>query len=87
MRIDLDALAELRALCERDERECEAAMSLSEDEDDFSYFGEFCSRGYAKSNTDWERLFFSDSGVYEKRLEWLGENEARVRQATGTLHA
>jgi hypothetical protein len=81
------ALNELRALCQRDERECQAAMTRAADEDDFSHFGTFVDRGYGKRDIKWQEAFFSDSGVYEKRLAWLGANEGLIRKIVGALHA
>jgi hypothetical protein len=85
------ALETLRTLCERDERECEALLERSEaefDEDRYGsppFFAEFTSRSYSAPASDWEPLFYSERGVYEKRLVWLAANEARVRRAMGIL--
>ena len=83
------ALATLRALCERDERECGETIERSVREDDGStnappYFAEFTARSYSAPPNDWEPLFYGEA-VYQKRLDWLVANEARVRRALGIL--
>jgi hypothetical protein len=85
------ALDDLHALCIRDEQEClrarNHAANISDDEAS-RCFVEFTRRSYGKNRGyDWEELFFSDSGLYERRLEWLAANEARVRKALGVLHS
>ncbi len=82
------ALDKLYALCERDERECEEAILQESNRDDESEFGDFTSRSYGRldGETEWEALFFDDSGVYEKRLAWLVANEGRIRNLVGALH-
>jgi hypothetical protein len=84
------ALETLRALCERDEHECEETIERSIRDDDGTtdgplYFAEFTARSYGAKGNDWEDLFYDDGGAYEKRLAWLAANEARVRRALGTL--
>jgi len=71
------ALHRLRILCADHEAECAALQLRAEEEDDFRYFGEFT----AKKSPDWEKLFYTFSGIVEKRLAWLAANEFRVRQA------
>lgn len=84
------ALSTLRALCERDERECGELLERSETEFDEEcygsppFFAEFTSRSYSAPRNDWEPLFYGDD-VYERRLAWLAANEARVRKVMGTL--
>jgi hypothetical protein len=85
-----EALGQLRILCERDERECSEALQRSEQEDtglteDIPYFAEFTKRSYASRVNDWEKLFWSKSGIYQRRLVWLDVNEARVRKALSML--
>lgn len=84
------ALQQLRLLCERDEAECKAILLRSEEEDyglteDIPYFAEFTKRSYACRGNKWEELFWSESGIYQKRCAWLAENEARVRRTLGSL--
>ena len=74
------AVDDLRRLCERDDRECEAAMVRSVKEGDFSHFSSFTSRVITEPGNDWQALFFDDSGVYETRLRWLGR-QRRFGQA------
>jgi hypothetical protein len=83
------ALDTLRALCERDERECDemhkranAAFQKSGSDAWSDVFGEFTSRSYLASGDDWEDVFW-DEAVYAKRAAWLAANEARVRKAMG----
>ena len=83
------ALDALRALCERDERECgemhERAMAewKKKGPDAWSaIFAKFTSRSYSAPASDWEELLYGD-GIYEKRLTWLAANEARVHKALG----
>jgi hypothetical protein len=73
------ALADLQALCEEHESACEAAL-LAED-GSMNSFAEFTRRSYGAKGNDWQRLFWSDSGIYEQRLAWLEQNEHRVRRA------
>jgi hypothetical protein len=84
------ALDKLYALCTHDEQECEQARaqaSQASDDEASRVFAEFTRRSYGKRGFDWEALFFADSGIHEKRLEWLAANEARVRKAVGALHS
>jgi hypothetical protein len=83
------ALETLRALCERDERECGETIERSVRDDDGTvdgppYFAEFTARSYSAPRNDWEPLFY-DKGIYEKRLAWLAVHEGRVRKAIGML--
>jgi hypothetical protein len=78
------ALHELRVLCERDATEAEA--ELASEDGSLEHASNFTRRSYAKG-PDWERLFWSDSGVYERRLAWLEQNEFRVRQIIGRFDA
>jgi hypothetical protein len=83
------ALETLRTLCARDERECGELLQQSEKEYDGSpegppYFAEFTARSYSAPRNDWEPLFYGDE-IYQKRLAWLAENEARIRKAIGLL--
>ncbi len=77
------ALDTLRALCERDERECKRMQKLSE-KDFERYFGEFISRS-DDVPFDREALFYHDSGVDEKRVAWLKANAARIRKVLRQL--
>jgi hypothetical protein len=81
------ALSMLRALCARDDRECEDAMARAAVGDGTSIFSEFNRRSYGGPANEWQSLFYYDSGVYEKRLEWLAANESRVRKAVGAFDA
>jgi hypothetical protein len=77
------AIDDLRRLCERDDDECRAAMVDSVKENNFKHcFQSFTRRIITEPGTDWQNLFFPDSGVYETRLKWLEDNEALVRQLT-----
>ena len=82
-----DALRELYVLCERDEKECEKVIYTDTPSEDTEDFAEFTRRSYGVTGNDWQRLFWFDSGIYEKRLEWLAQNEARIRRAIGELSA
>lgn len=78
-----EAIKTLRALCARDESKCIAAQ---ENEDgSMDTFAEFTAPGYVDPKADWEELFWQ--GIYEKRLVWLEENEARIRTIIGRLDA
>ena len=77
------ALNTLRALCERDEPNCLAA--LEREDGSMDTFAEYTSQSYANPNNDWERLFWE--GIYEKRLAWLEANESRIRAIIGRLDA
>lgn len=79
------ALDALYALCERDEKECETGLAT--EDGSMESFTEFTSRSCVVDGDDWEELFWSDSGVYEKRLAWLQANESRVRKALGRIDA
>jgi hypothetical protein len=76
-----NAIDDLRRLCERDDRECEAAMIDAAKEEHFRHsFESFTSRIITEPDNDWQRLFFFNSGVYETRLRWLEDNEALIRR-------
>lgn len=80
------ALDNLRALCERDEKECSETIrkSMRDQLDRWgAYFSGFTSRSYLAAGDEWEKLFWDDA-LYEKRLAWLAANEARVRAAMGS---
>jgi hypothetical protein len=86
-----EALEQLLILCERDEHQCEETLEKSEREDtglteDIPYFAEFTKRSYSSPVKEWEKCFWSESGIYQKRLAWLAVNEARVRKAIGVLN-
>ena len=75
------AIDDLRRICERDDRVCEAAMIASVKENNFKqHFESFTSRVITEPGNDWQALFFDDSGAYEKRLRWLEVNEKLVSQ-------
>jgi hypothetical protein len=77
------ALDTLRALCERDEPECLAA--IEREDGSMDTFAEFTRRSYGNSENDWESLFWGD--IYEKRTEWLNANEGRIRSLIGRIDA
>lgn len=77
------ALDTMRALCERDEQECLAA--LDQEDGSMDTFAEFTRRSYADSDCDWESLFWGE--IYETRGRWLEANEGRIRSLIGRIDA
>lgn len=76
------AIDKLRGLCEQNESEC--AMAILADDESLEGFANFTRRSYA-AGPDWQELIEGVLEVYEKRLRWLTQNEARVRKAIGLL--
>ncbi|QDU42635.1 hypothetical protein Mal52_11020 [Symmachiella dynata] len=76
-----DALQELGVLCERDIEECREYIRRADAEQDFKYPASFTAQRVFFEEDHWTNLFYSTSGVYEKRLEWLEKNQERVLEA------
>lgn len=75
-----NAVREYRALFEHHEDECRSYIERCIQEDRFEYFNEWCSYGREVMESPTERLFHTDSGVYEQRLRWLADNEDRLAE-------
>ena len=75
------ALDELQRICELNAGDCAAAMSV--EDGTTRNFGEFTARSYGVTGLDWQARFYDQSGIYEKRLAWLANNEHAVRRAVG----
>ena len=75
------ALDELQRICELNAGDCAAAMSV--EDGTTRNFGEFTARSYGVTGLDWQARFYDRSGIYEKRLAWLANNEHAVRRAVG----
>lgn len=76
-----DAIRGFRTLFERYEQECRNYINRSVSEREFDYFNKWCDYGYAVMESESERLFHTDSGVHEQRLDWMTKNEDRLVQA------
>lgn len=75
-----DAIREFRTLFERYEEECRSYIDRCISEQEFDYFNKWCDYGAAVMSSDSERLFYTDSGVHEQRLDWLTKHGARLVQ-------
>lgn len=74
------AMGTLRSLLEANEVECREFMHLADVEDDFSYFAKFTARSYGTPVQEWERCFYFDSDLEERRYTWLHANSARIQR-------
>jgi hypothetical protein len=79
-----DAIREFRSLFERYEQECRSYIDRCISEQEFDYFNKWCDYGYTVMSSESERLFYTDSGVYEQRLDWMTRNQERLVQAMAT---
>lgn len=60
------------------ERDCISYMQKAED--DFKWFGEWCCDADERMDNVIEELFYSNSGVFGKRLRWIEKNKYRINQ-------
>ena len=72
-----NAVAEFWYLCEQHEAECFKFIQSCIRDNDFSYFGKWCEHSAAALKSGRESLFWTDSGLEEKRIGWLNENRER----------
>lgn len=75
-----DAIREFRGLFERYEQECRSYIEPCIREQEFAYFNKWCDYGYSVMESESVRLFYTDSGVHEQRLDWMTKNEERLVQ-------
>jgi hypothetical protein len=79
---EVSVLATLRGLCETNEAPCIAALAAQGDI--LVRYANFAGLVYVAEECDWQSLFWS--GIYEKRLAWLENNEPTIRAIIGLDH-
>ncbi len=78
------AAQEYQVLFERYEMECRRYLDRCIQEQEFSYFNQWCEYGYTVMKLESERLFYYDSGIHEERLAWLDKNRRRIESLLAT---
>lgn len=74
------AIRGFAALFKQYESECGEYVARCVRENDFKYFSKWCAAARDRLKSDREKLFYTDAGVYEERMEWLVKNEERLIQ-------
>jgi len=72
--MESSALRRFSDLFHAHEAKCKRYILLSARDQDFGYFSRWCSEASDELTVDDEKLFFTTSGLRERRIAWMEEN-------------